>query len=172
MWIAEHILVVQRAGLYPVDGSSVSRKWGATMAEILSFGRLLRQYRRVRDLTQDELARRVSCALSTMKKIETDERRPSRELAERIAKVLDVPPADLPAFLRLARGISPDAVPLPLPLAPAPAPQEVGAENLDGREVRGYALRERLGIGGFGAVYRATQSLIQREVAIKIILPR
>jgi WD40 repeat protein/serine/threonine protein kinase len=45
-------------------------------------------------------------------------------------------------------------------------------ETLESRVVKGYELRERIGEGGFGAVYRATQSLIGREVAIKIILPQ
>lgn len=41
-----------------------------------------------------------------------------------------------------------------------------------GRETRigDYILREKLGAGGFGAVYRALQSSINREVAIKVIL--
>src|SRR5215510_1887485 len=37
---------------------------------------------------------------------------------------------------------------------------------------RGYQLRERIGAGGFGAVYRGYQSSVKREVAIKIILPQ
>src|SRR5215213_315868 len=37
--------------------------------------------------------------------------------------------------------------------------------------LKGYELRERIGAGGFGAVYRAYQSTVGREVAIKIILP-
>src|SRR5215213_3535391 len=44
-------------------------------------------------------------------------------------------------------------------------------ENLSGRNVKGYELLERLGAGGFGAVYKARQSTVGREVAIKIILP-
>ncbi len=142
------------------------------MDEPVSFGRLLRSYRRARDLTQEDFARRAACALTTIKKIEADERRPSRELAERFAQVLELPAVDIPAFLRLARGLLPDAAPRLPPLMPVLTPQEVGAEDLSGREVRGYALRARLGIGGFGAVYRALQSSIQREVAVKIILPR
>ncbi len=38
--------------------------------------------------------------------------------------------------------------------------------------IKGYELQERIGAGGFGAVYRAYQSSVGREVAIKIILPR
>ena len=39
------------------------------------------------------------------------------------------------------------------------------------RYTKGYEILERIGSGSFGAVYRAYQSTIQREVAIKIILP-
>jgi serine/threonine protein kinase len=44
-------------------------------------------------------------------------------------------------------------------------------EGLVGRKIKGYELRERIGAGGFGAVYRGYQSTVGREVAIKIILP-
>lgn len=37
--------------------------------------------------------------------------------------------------------------------------------------IRGYELQEKVGAGGFGAVYRARQPLIGREVAIKVVLP-
>ena len=40
-----------------------------------------------------------------------------------------------------------------------------------GQYLKGYELRERVGAGAFGAVYRAYQPTISREVAIKIILP-
>lgn len=45
-------------------------------------------------------------------------------------------------------------------------------ENLVGQRIKGYELRETIGAGGFGAVYRAHQPLVGREVAIKIILPQ
>jgi tetratricopeptide (TPR) repeat protein len=37
--------------------------------------------------------------------------------------------------------------------------------------IRGYQLKELVGSGGFGQVYRAEQSSVDREVAIKVILP-
>lgn len=40
-----------------------------------------------------------------------------------------------------------------------------------GLTIQGYELLERIGAGGFGAVYRAYQSTIGREVAVKVILP-
>jgi len=68
-----------------------------------SFGYWVRRRRKALDLTQDELARRVGCALSTIRKIEADERRPSRQLAERLADLLELAPHDRAAFLKAAR---------------------------------------------------------------------
>ncbi len=48
---------------------------------------------------------------------------------------------------------------------------EVRVDNLTGQSLKGYELIERIGAGGFGAVYRAYQSTVGREVAVKIILP-
>lgn len=44
-------------------------------------------------------------------------------------------------------------------------------EDLSGRIIKGYELTALIGEGGFGAVYLASQRLISREVAVKIILP-
>ena len=44
-------------------------------------------------------------------------------------------------------------------------------DDLSGQEIRGYKLIERIGEGGFGVVYRAKQPAVDREVAIKVILP-
>ena len=40
------------------------------------------------------------------------------------------------------------------------------------RDIRGYELREYLGRGSFGSVYRAYQPVIGRDVAVKVILPQ
>ncbi len=55
------------------------------------------------DLTQDALAGLIGSALGTIKKIETDERRPSRQLAERLASCLRLPPEERAAFIQAAR---------------------------------------------------------------------
>ncbi|MBN8618745.1 MAG: protein kinase [Anaerolineae bacterium] len=44
--------------------------------------------------------------------------------------------------------------------------------NLTGQSIKGYELHELIGSGGFGAVYRAYQASVDREVAVKIILPQ
>jgi WD40 repeat protein/serine/threonine protein kinase len=45
-------------------------------------------------------------------------------------------------------------------------------DKLAQNQIKGYELKERIGEGGFGAVYRAFQNSIGREVAVKIILPK
>src|SRR5512143_3922774 len=133
-----------------------------------SFGQLIKARRRELGLTQDELAHRVGCAPVTLRKIEYDDLRPSVQIAERLALALNVPLEERAAFVRLART---ERAPEPLTPTPAPKPEEIGTEDLTGRSVRGYALAERIGAGGMGAVYRAVQPVVEREVAIKIILP-
>ncbi|HRE46255.1 MAG TPA: protein kinase, partial [Aggregatilineales bacterium] len=43
--------------------------------------------------------------------------------------------------------------------------------DLTGTALRGYELKAQIGAGGFGAVYRAYQPAVRRDVAIKVILP-
>jgi predicted ATPase/DNA-binding XRE family transcriptional regulator len=68
-----------------------------------SFGRWLRARRRALDLTQDDLARRVGCSVVTIRKLEADERRPSRQIAERLADCLKIAPNQRAAIITLAR---------------------------------------------------------------------
>ncbi|MGE5248751.1 MAG: helix-turn-helix domain-containing protein, partial [Bacteroidota bacterium] len=72
-----------------------------------SFGYWIRRQRKALDLTQQVLADRVGCSLAAIKKIEADERRPSRQIAERIADVLAVPASQREIFLEVARGLRP-----------------------------------------------------------------
>jgi len=135
-----------------------------------SFGRRLKELRQARDLTQDELARRVGCALITIKKIEAGARRPSRQIAERMLQILAIPPGEHSAFMHLARS-TPHLGARPAPSPPAP-PTALDLDTLPGQILKGYELRECLGRGGFGAVFRAFQPGVGREVAIKVILPQ
>src|SRR6266540_2651977 len=70
-----------------------------------SFGYWIRRQRKSLDLTQQALADRVGCSLAAIKKIEGDERRPSRQIAERLADILAVPHSQRETFLEAARGI-------------------------------------------------------------------
>src|SRR5262245_29472702 len=74
------------------------------MSELFSFGAWVRQRRRALDLTRDELAAQVGCSVMTIRRIETDERRPSKQLAARLADFLHIPADERPAFLHVARG--------------------------------------------------------------------
>jgi len=44
-------------------------------------------------------------------------------------------------------------------------------EDLTGKVIKSYEVQQLLGTGGFGAVYSAKQSVVDRDVAIKIIWP-
>jgi WD40 repeat protein/DNA-binding XRE family transcriptional regulator len=142
------------------------------MNEETSFGRLVKEYRRTLDLTQAELARRVACATITIRKIEADALRPSQQIAERLAMALAIPLEQRADFARLARSAALAEQSPPCLPTPSPTPEEIGREDLSGRAIRGYELGERIGTGGFGVVYRAVQPLVEREVAIKIVLPQ
>ena len=93
-----------------------------------SFGYWLRRRRRALDLTQEALAKRVSCSGFSIRKIEADERRPSRRLAERLAETLAIPDDERRDFLDAARavrrggGLRVDAAPLDRDAPPDGAP--------------------------------------------------
>jgi len=70
----------------------------------LMFGEWLRQRRDGLGLTRKEFAKRVGCSVSTLRKIENDERRPSGQIAELMANCLDIPAAEYSTFVRVARG--------------------------------------------------------------------
>src|SRR3954464_10671689 len=76
---------------------------GAMMDELSSFGRWLQQRRQSLDLTQAELGQRVGVVADTIRKIEADARRPSKEVAERLAEALDPALQHSPPFLKAAR---------------------------------------------------------------------
>lgn len=69
----------------------------------LSYGARLKMRRRECDLTQAELATLVYCAVITIRKIEADQLRPSRELAGHISRVLSEYGARQSEWVQLAR---------------------------------------------------------------------
>ena len=69
----------------------------------LTFGQWLKRRRRRMDLTQQELGQRAGCSGATVKKIESDDLKPSKQLAELMATALGVPAEHHGAFVQFAR---------------------------------------------------------------------
>ncbi len=92
-----------------------------------SFGTWVKRRRKALDLTQQELADQIGCSPSLIFKIESDERRPSRQMAELLAKKLDIPAEQHSLFLKTARQEkspdSLDSVPPPSPLETVSPPK-------------------------------------------------
>jgi tetratricopeptide (TPR) repeat protein/transcriptional regulator with XRE-family HTH domain len=97
--------------------------------EVQSFGGWVESRRRAMNLTRVELAVEVGCAPVTIKKIERDERRPSRQMAELLAKRLAVSPMDRDLFMRMARGVYADRANVPQMLLRIPPYLEQDALN-------------------------------------------
>src|SRR6476646_4396731 len=108
------------------------------MAAGPSFGAWVRRRRRALDLTQAQLAALVPCAAVTIRKIEADDRRPSKEVAKLLAAALQVVGDETDAFLKAARAErsvvrmvesdpEPTAAPLPAPVTPIIGRGEDGA---------------------------------------------
>lgn len=68
-----------------------------------SFGCWLKQRRKALDLTQADLADQVGCSVVTIRKIEADDLRPSKQISERLADGLAITLEERPTFLAFAR---------------------------------------------------------------------
>jgi predicted ATPase/transcriptional regulator with XRE-family HTH domain len=68
-----------------------------------SFGDYVRRRRKALDLTQEKLAERVGLSASAIRKIETDSRRPSRQVAELLAECLELKGLERQMFVQAAR---------------------------------------------------------------------
>ncbi len=73
------------------------------MAEV-SFGEWLRRRRKALDLTQEQLAQQISCSTSALRKIESEERRPSEQIVEQLAALFHIASNQRASFLKFARG--------------------------------------------------------------------
>lgn len=90
-----------------------------------NFSGWLKQRRRLLDLTQAELGDRVGCTAATIRKLEAGERKPSRQLAELLARALQVPESEKETFLHLARGGILDAPPMDFAQTPSHPPDNL-----------------------------------------------
>src|SRR5512138_3097920 len=120
----------------------------------VSFGHWLQKRRKALDLTREELARKLGCSASALRKIETNVRHPSKQLAQILAATLDIPVDERAAFIKIARGELPIArtnssPPLP-DLSAFQSPQNISnpicipATALIGREHELSALRQMM----------------------------
>jgi predicted ATPase/transcriptional regulator with XRE-family HTH domain len=122
------------------------------MSTDVSFGEWLRRRRMAAGLTQQQLAHQLACAAITLRKLESEERHPSVPMVRRLATIFAIPPAELAAFLRFARGDprsgvgeKPEEGPWRSPMAPKGAHIAAIPTSLIGREqqiadVRAYLL--------------------------------
>ena len=80
--------------------------------DTMPFGQWLRKQRRSLDLTQAELARRLGYALITVRKIESGDRKPSKQIALLTADIFSIPQNERALFVEYARSelppINPD----------------------------------------------------------------
>ena len=67
---------------------------GGFMSALSTFGQWLHLRHKALDLTQEELAKRARCSVSAIRKIEADERHPSRQIAGLLAESLEIYPQD------------------------------------------------------------------------------
>src|SRR5688572_1183819 len=70
-----------------------------------SFGNWVKGRRKALDLTQNELAERVACSPETIKKIESQKRQPSKQLAELLMRELKIDASERDRFISLARAV-------------------------------------------------------------------
>src|SRR5512139_3890787 len=70
----------------------------------LCFSEWLKRRRQELDLTQEQLAQRASCSVFAIRKMESGERRPSRQLARTLAQSLEIPCERQAVFIKAARG--------------------------------------------------------------------
>jgi len=70
-----------------------------------TFAHWVKRRRKALDLTQNDLAARIACSPETIKKIESQQRQPSRQLAELLIAELEVDRGERDHLMSLARGI-------------------------------------------------------------------
>jgi len=152
----------------------------------LTFGDWLKQRRMRLDLTQGELAQSAGCSVFALRKIESGERRPSKQLAGLLAGSLDIPPDYRQIFIRVARGeLNLERLPAPsfadtsqstTPSVPAPPkqPLPIPATPLVGRQAEMIALGRiftdqpcrlltLIGLGGIGKTRLALEFAVSQE---------
>src|SRR6186713_1502008 len=73
------------------------------LAEV-SFGEWLKRRRGAEGWTQQQLAQKINCSMSALRKMESEQRRPSAQIVEQLADIFRIPQEERKAFLRFTRG--------------------------------------------------------------------
>ena len=133
-----------------------------------TFGKWLRQKRRALDLTQEAFADQIGCARITLRRIESDALKPSKELALVLLEKVGIPKSDCAAWLPFARGLGDppvkQTIPLPAPIRnnlPASLTTFIGREK-EQADVINLITKNRLvtltGSGGVGKTRLSIQA--------------
>jgi serine/threonine protein kinase len=156
----------------------------AAVANLLSFAQVLKTARRGRGLNQRELCKKLGIPVLVLSKLERAELHPDAQLLASLAQELALPASAIAAISALeATSIRQSSFvdDAETTLAKTRV-RHVGLEqsqpstlqmraSLLGQQIRGYEFIEQIGEGGFGAVYRARQLSVGRDVAIKVVKP-
>ena len=156
--------------------------------DLNAFSEALKTARRARGLNQAELAKQLGIAPLVLSKLERAQLRPDESLLATVVREFGFSlPNQIAASLPASQvGVADSA--LDETLADfARLPDASSATRIDtevrahlavpaedafiGRNLRGYEFIEKIGEGGFGAVYRARQLSVGRDVAIKVVRP-
>jgi predicted ATPase/tetratricopeptide (TPR) repeat protein/DNA-binding XRE family transcriptional regulator len=134
-----------------------------------SFSDWLKQRRKALDLTQEELAWQVSCSAILLRKLEAGERRPSKQMAERLAEVLKISADERTAFIELARQRQTQEAQSHLPM---PVPAFIGREQeltqiANALAHPAHRLLTIVGAGGMGKTYLALRAAESNASAFK-----
>lgn len=133
---------------------------------LADYSRAVQGARRARELSQRDLAARLGVPVTVLRKIERGELPPDPDVATRLAAVLGLPAEATPGAVEgLVTRVVADA-------DAAPTVRRILPGQLIGTTRRGYRFQTLLGSGGFGAVYRAEQTSVGRDVAIKVVHPQ
>lgn len=153
-----------------------------SVAHLLTFAHALKSARLARGYSAVELSQRLGITPELLEQLELAQCEPDvgmlasieRELAIAMQAGLEALSDYRQLEATLAGPRSEDTLAETI-LPPSEGSAEPGVarapRELEGLTIRGYCFLEKIGEGGFGAVYRARQLSVGRDVAIKVVKP-